>query len=312
MQRPEIAWTNTLAGPIVFPITTDGQVTYAVAAGSVYAMDTEGLKRWVVHVQAAGPAVVSSIGLLVPRADGRIAVLDPSTGSVLRETKPAGPTSAAPVLVEGVIAWTTEDGVFATSDGVRKNVSGGALTDLAADGTLVYVGSRDGHLLALDRSGVIWDAQLPGPAVAHPVVGDGSVFVAYAGTQEGPGGVAAVSRTDGKVRWSSSIRGGPGAGPALGALLIVPGRSGELVGLDPHHGGVRWKSPGTAAFSVQPVIAGGMAYVGNADGRVHRIDLHDGGEAWSVDLGGPITGDPVLIDGRLLVGLADGRLVCLK
>jgi outer membrane protein assembly factor BamB len=256
--------------------------------------------------------VVSSIGLLVPRADGRIAVLDPQTGEVLRETKPAGPTSASPVLVEGVIAWTTVDGVFATSDGVREQVSGAALTDLAADGTLVYVGSRDGHLLALDRSGVIWDAQLPGPAVAHPVVGDASVFVAYAGTQAGPGGVAAVSRREGKVRWSSSIPGGPGAGPALGSLLIVPGRSGELVALDPDHGGVRWKSPGTAAFSVQPVLAGGMAYVGNADGRIHRIDLHDGGEAWSVDLGGPVTGDPVLLDGRLFVGLADGRLVCLK
>jgi hypothetical protein len=202
MQRPEIAWTNTLAGPIVSPITTDGKLLFVVAAGSVYAMDTEGLKRWTAQVQAAGPAVVSSIGLLVPRADGRIAVLNPSTGEVLRETKPAGPTSASPVLVEGVIAWTTDDGVFATSDGEREPVSTAALTDLAADETRIYVGSRDGHLLAFDRSGMIWDAQLPGPAVAHPVVGETSVFVAYAGTQAGPGGVAAVSRTEGKLLWS--------------------------------------------------------------------------------------------------------------
>jgi outer membrane protein assembly factor BamB len=144
------------------------------------------------------------------------------------------------------------------------------------------------------------------------VLGDDSIFVVYTGSADITGGVISLSRTTGEIRWSGTFGGNPGAAPALGDLLVVPGRNGELVGLDPSHGGVRWETPGYGGFTIQPALTEGTAYAGNADGRIHRVDLHDGGEAWAVELGATVTGDPVIVDGHLIVGLTDGRLVCLK
>jgi len=139
-----------------------------------------------------------------------------------------------------------------------------------------------------------------------------TVYMTYGAGGGMPGGVAAVSREDGTLRWTSSMRVGPSAGPALGNVLVVPGKSGELVAMDASHGGIRWRTPGYGPFTVKPLVVGGTVFAGNADGRVHRVDLDDGGEAWALDLGATITGDPILIQGRLVFGLTDGRLVCLK
>ena len=312
LPRPEIAWTNTLAGPVIYPLTTDGELLFAVAGGTVYAMDQQGIKRWTAEVQAVGPAVVEDVGLLVPLAAGRVGVFSAQTGELFKQTEPVQGRPAAPTLVDGVIAWTTAGGLLATSDGGRQMISESALAEIAVDRGQIYVGTKDGFFLRADRSGVLWRVPLPGPAVAHPVLDSSKVYVAYAGSETSSGGVVALARNDGALQWQADIRGGVSAGPALGALLVVPGRSGELLGLDPQHGGVRWKTPGYGPFTVQPLLANGMAYAGNADGRIHRVDLHDGGEAWAVDLGSTITGDPVLLGGKLYVGLTDGRLVCLK
>jgi outer membrane protein assembly factor BamB len=312
MHRPSIAWSNKLPGPIVHPLTTNGTALFAVAAGNVYALDTQGLKRWTSRIQASGPAVVTESGLLVPREDGRVALLDPDTGKTLKETDPQGTISAAPAMIDGVIAWTTTAGWLLSSDGVTQKLADAALTDFAHDGERIYVGALDGQVFAVDRSGMIWATALPSAPLAHPVLGPTTVYVAYTSTATVSGGVAALSRDTGKVLWTSEVRGGPAAAPALGPILVVPARGGELVGIDPGHGGVRWKTPGYGGFTVQPAISGGMAYAGNADGRLHRVDLHDGGEAWAVELGATVTGEPVFIGDRLFVGLANGRLLCLE
>jgi outer membrane protein assembly factor BamB len=312
LARPEIQWTNRLAGPVIHPLSTDGSTVYVVAGGQVYALELSGIKRWTARIQASGPVVVTDAGLLVPREDGRVALLDPGTGEVLKQTETAGPIGSAPIMLEGVIAWVTSDGIFATSDGGRLRVVEGALTGIASDGSRVFVGAKSGLLFALDRSGIIWQASLPGPPIAHPVLGDADVVIAFTGTESSSGGVAAFSQLSGEQRWSAELSTGAAAAPALGELVVLPGRDAELIGLDPGHGGVRWKTPGGASFSTQPALTQGSAYAGNADGRLHRIDQHDGGEAWSIQLGAGVTGEPVIIGEQLIVGLSDGRLVSVR
>lgn len=311
-RQPEVVWSNRLAGPVVHPLTSDGETVFVVAGGTVYAMDAQGVKRWTAEVRAAGPAVVAGEEVLVPQDGGRVVILSKSTGQVVRETEPTGRTVAAPAVADGVVVWTTVDGILATSDGGRQRIATAALTDMASEGGDIYVGSKVAEAIRVDRSGVVWRTALPGPAVAHPVIGPSVVYVPYSASAQDSGGVAALSKSDGRLMWTASVKGGPAAAPALGDLLVVPGRAGELLGIDPEHGGVRWKTPGYGAFTVQPLIAAGMTYAGNADGRMHRVDLHDGGIAWSVDLSGTITGDPALMAGRIYVGMVDGRILCLK
>jgi outer membrane protein assembly factor BamB len=297
---------------VVHPLTTDGRAIYAVANGNVYAVDTTGVTRWTAEVQATGPAVASEVGILVPCKSGGLTLLAPKTGAVIRQTSAAGPTHAMPVFLEGVMAWVTTEGVLATSDGGRQRVTSAAMSDIASDGTRIFVGTAKGEFFAIDRTGILWQRSLPGPAVAHPIVTKDMVYMTFGPHEGEPGGVTALGRKDGLTKWTSTMRMGPAAGPALGEVLLVPGKSGELVALDPRSGGTRWRAPGYGAYSVKPVIVGETAFAGNADGRLHRVDLHDGGEVWAVELGATITGDPVLVDGRLVVGLTDGRLVSLR
>jgi len=297
---------------LTYPVTTDGEAIFAVSGGNVYSLEVTGLKRWTARVQAAGPVVVDTAGLLVPTQSGRIALLETETGKVITETEPISSTHAAPSVLGGVIVWVTSDGLFATSAGDVHQLSTTPLTDLASDGQRIYVGSRGGRLMAVDVGGVVWEAELPGPAIGHPVVGDDAVYIATAPQGEADASLVAVGRSDGVMRWTSPISSTVAASPALGSLLIVPGLSGDLFAMDLRHGGIRWRAPGLAGFSVQPAIANETIYAGNADGRLYRVDIHDGGEAWSVELGAPITGEPAMVKGRIVIGLSDGRLMCLQ
>ena len=103
----------------------------------------------------------------------------------------------------------------------------------------------------------------------------------------------------------------PGAPPALGSLLVVPSKLGEIWALDPTHGGVRWRAPGTSGFTVKPAIVGDSAYTGDVDGNLTRYDMADGGKVWSTDVGEALTGDPVVVNEWIIAGTIDGQLVGL-
>src|SRR5207237_9571676 len=72
---------------------------------------------------------------------------------------------------------------------------------------IVYVGSPDHHLYALDaRTGAqVWNAAVGGPIYSSPAVADGGVYVAcgYAGIGGGDARVYAFDAETGALRWST-------------------------------------------------------------------------------------------------------------
>lgn len=311
-QKPQVAWTLSLPGPVVLPLTTDGAQVYAVSDGNVYAIALDGSKRWTARVDAVGTALPHAGGVAVALATGRVVHLSSDAGVTGRWLIGDVETRSTPLTFQDAVVAISVDGWLITSTDEAIKLTSAPVSDIAADEERIYLGTNDGEAIALDRSGVIWQTQLPGPVIGHPVVGEHSVFFATGPAGDRPGGVTAVRRIDGETTWEVELGLGASTAPALGRFLIVPCRSSELIALDLEHGGARWRFPGYADFSVTPALTQGDVYAGNADGRLHRVDMHDGGEAWSIDLGATITGEPLLIEGLLVVGLADGRVVGLK
>jgi outer membrane protein assembly factor BamB len=211
---------------------------------------------------------------------GRIFTLDARAGLVA--TSPSGVT-----LWQSSLIPPTDRG---------GEASGGGLA--FGEGRL-FVTTGFGELIAVDPAtgGIIWRQRLRSPVTGAPTVADGLVYVVSRDNT-----AWAVGASDGLVRWEQP--GSPstagvvgGAGPALAdRLVILPFPSGELVGAL-RQGGVQvWNASvvgnrlgrayGIASeITADPVVAGGVTYVGNFSGRTVALDTASGETLWQARAG---------------------------
>ena len=310
IRAPGIHWAKKLDGPIVHPLSTDGSSIYAVAGGRVYCISKEGSLQWSSPINADGPPTLGGSGLYIPTALGVMQLLDPETGQILTSYGGQAPIHTALLVLEESIVWMDAEGTLVSPDGPSSTSVPGPIADAASDGETLVVGNAEGKVFAV-ADNIRWEQSLPGPAVHHPVIDKTVAFVPFSAADGQPGGVVAVNIQSGATVWTTFLKFQPGGAPALGEHLIVPDKRSELVALDVNHGGIRWRAPGPAVFSIQPAIVGRAIYAGDTGGRLRRIDSADGGTVWSIDLGAPITGEPVVIDGTVIVGTSDGRLIAV-
>jgi len=230
----------------------------------------------------------------------------------------AGTYAAPPGHEFGGVRWT-----FATNGAVRSSpeILGG----------VVYVGSSDGYLYALDeRTGRMrWRCAGGSAVTSSPAVAGGFV---YAHTYDGR--VFAVRAADGRPVWARSL--GPPArlawghesgddyasSPAVvGARLYVGGIDGNLYALDARSGAVIWRLRTGGRIWSSPAVAGGAVYVGSLDGKLYKADATDGALRWTFATDGAalasgsfgydrrtIQSSPSVGDGIAYVGSRDGTL----
>jgi outer membrane protein assembly factor BamB len=224
---------------------------------------------------------------------------------------PTGETMGARVLVDAgvVIAGDYEVWAFDAASGAprwtwapRVGTAPGLYLGGTANG-LVFTGSSDGHLTALDiRSGrVVWTRRVIEQAtVFAPVVSDAMVVASF--TEPGAparGGVAAFDAASGRERWRRrllpllDIRSASGATgePLLTSDTVVVGaQDGTVVGLEPGTGQFRWAIPGLRSrpdgrilgpHDFRPVVrVGGRLITGSLTGQVVAYDTHTRREQW--------------------------------
>jgi outer membrane protein assembly factor BamB len=237
-----------------------------------------------------------------------------------------GPAHTGVVGTRGVerlggVAWT-----FETGGAVRG-------TPTVADG-VVYVGSSDGRLYALDGADgtVRWRYDAGTAVGGAPLVMDDRLVVVSRGNR-----IHAVRRSDGAPQWAVAT------GPDLplhwgyegwdyllpspvfadGTLLVGSG-DGHLYALDPADGSQRWRFRTGGRIRSAPAVVDGVAYVGSGDGFLYAVDLHDGRErahfrTAGVDLDAAefgfdrtqIQSSPAVVDSTLYVGSRDAALYAL-
>ena len=304
-----IVWSTQLGGPITRPLTVFEGDVISTAAGKTFRHRGDGREVWATRMSADGVPSVFDHGLFVANRNGIMSVINPVDGSILASHGGRHPIASAPLELGGTIHWVDSEGTLVGPEGFSAPLIDGPVSDAASTGNTLVVGNIHGEITAAHRGGTLWVHKGPGPVIGHPVITESTVFVPFSARDGNPGGIVAIDLQSGSPVWTTPLDFEPGAPAALGRHLVVPDKSGDLVALDVAHGGVRWRVPGTAAFSIQPMILGDRIVAGDAAGRLHMFDGDDGGTIWTVDLGSPITGEGVLIHELIVVGTADGRLV---
>ena len=311
-QAPSIAWTTMLGGPIIHPITVVESDLLVVSAGVVSRLATDGKVRWRTAIGGDGSAVPMDTGVFVPNNNGVMQVLDEGTGGLKASHGSQAAISTAALLLSGTPTWMDHSGALVTPDSQTESLIDGPLSGSASDGHRMVVGNFFGEVSSLNESGRHWTTVLPGPILGHPVIDEDRVYLAFGVNEATKGGIAALDMGSGDKLWLTVLGFEPGASPALGTHLIVPGKSGELIALDRTHGGVRWGVPSKAPFTIQPLVIADAVFAGDAEGRLFRIDMDDGGTVWSIDLGAMVTGEGVVIGQQMFFGTSDGRLIGLQ
>jgi outer membrane protein assembly factor BamB len=199
---------------------------------------------------------------------------------------------------------------------------------------VVYVGSGDGHVYALDleTGGERWAATATGAVDAAPAVAAGRVFVG-----DRAGVFHALDAATGKELWSFR-EGMPVPFPwghesgdiyrssatIAGGMVLFGGTDGFVYALDPATGRPKWRTDLQARIPGSPAVAEGLVVVGDAAGIVHALDLASGASRWTFRTAGSdlvsadfgfdrrtIQSSPSIAGDRVFVGARDGFLYAL-
>ncbi|MFT3896174.1 MAG: outer membrane protein assembly factor BamB [Thermomonas sp.] len=151
-----------------------------------------------------------------------------------------------------------------------------------ADGR-VYAAAVEGGVRAFDlqTGATVWTYASKLPLSGGPGVGDGIVAV---GSLEGD--VIALDASTGAEKWKAKVDNEVIAAPAIGqGVVLVHGNDGRVTAFDENTGERRWFwNRDAPLLSVRgndsPLLAPGLAFVGNDDGTLSALSLTDGRPLW--------------------------------
>src|SRR5260221_273129 len=121
------------------------------------------------------------------------------------------------------------------------------------------------------------------------------------------------NRTDGSLVWSTTLTGTTDGNLAIcGTLLIVPGDSWRIWGIDMYTGAKVWCTRLSGNFARNtPFVACGKVYISACHGDYYGLDGQTGNIEWQYHHGVEYTFvDWAEADGNLFVACRDGRIFC--
>ena len=224
--------------------------------GLVYAFNTKsGSPRWKFRTDGrvrSSPAISNGV-VYVGSYDGSLYAIDFNSGKQIwrYDTKGRSINSAD---------WGFD----------RKSI----LSSPAVSDGVVYIGSRDAHLYAVDAAkGTLkwiynYEEDNGTWAISSPAVRS---QVVYMGTADGHF-VHAIRGADGHELWRFKMPNRVWASPVVaGSELYVTNQSGSLYAVDLSSGKESWHFQTRASVQSSPAVADGVVYFGSNDGEVYAI-----------------------------------------
>jgi outer membrane protein assembly factor BamB len=186
-------------------------------------------------------------------------------------------------------------------------------TPAVVDG-VVYVGSQDGNLYALDAaSGTqLWAFLTGAEILSTPAVVNGVVYV---GSQDG--NLYAIDAASGVQRWSFATPLWVKSSPTVVNGVVYVGGGGYTSGpshvfaIDAASGVQRWAFATGDGVESSPAVVDGVVYVGSGDGNLYAIDAATGAQRWSFAAGGRVESSPAVVDGVVYVGSRGSTIYAL-
>jgi outer membrane protein assembly factor BamB len=165
--------------------------------------------------------------------------------------------------------------------------NGAIVSSPAVAGGVVYVGSADGGLYAVEAAAgkLRWRFDAHGDVNSSPAVDGNTVYVVSL-----DGNLYAVDAATGRQRWAFATQ-GEHRFTAAGVLGARP--SAEIMP-DP------WDF-----YLSSPTVVTGVVYFGSGDGHIYAVDARTGTLRWSFKTGDVVHSSPTISDGTLYAGSWD-------
>ncbi len=191
----------------------------------------------------------------------------------------------------------------------------------SVDGGVVYVGSDDGRLYAVETEtgAEIWHFQTGDKVRSRPALTETLVYVAC-----DDGYLYAVNRADGTEAWRGDIgtefvameidlkvhkrtqwdyqQSSP---TVADGVVYVGGNNKYLFAFDAATGTELWRflvEDTIGRVWSSPAVADGMVYIGGEWGAFHAINAQTGEEIWNADLRLTVRPSPTVADGMVFIG----------
>jgi eukaryotic-like serine/threonine-protein kinase len=306
-------WRTDLGGPVPSAPAVSGGLVFATSRNlRVTALDlATGAVRWRFDT---GPEMsfgwgwdyflssptVSGGAVYVGAGDGNLYALGAQTGKERWRVATSGRVRSSPAVVDGTVYFGSRDGrLYALDAETGRNRwsfdTEGHSIDLSRAGydrtsidsspavseELVFFGSRDGHLYAVDR---------------------------WTGKQRW--------RFGHRVGWMS---GAPEVSWVIGSpalyegLVLVGSSDGRFFNaVRAPDGGEVWRFETPLNVLSSGTVAAGSVFFGCSEGHLFALDAKSGRELWRFRTGGPVLSTPAVRDGVVYVGSDDGLLYALK
>ncbi len=213
----------------------------------------------------------------------------------------------------------------------RVQTGGAVQGSPVASGSLLYVGSTDGLLYAIDRpSGAVrWTHDAHAPIASSPAVAEG--IVAFTSRDRK---LHALDARTGRERWQLAFGAdlpwpwGHESGDFYlsspnyaGGTLYVGAGDGQLYAVRARDGSVQWKAATRGRVRSSPAVDGDLVFVGSADGALYAFETATGRQRWRFETEGSrlasgsfgydrrtVQSSPAVSDGIVFVGARDGFL----
>ena len=203
----------------------------------------------------------------------------------------------------GVGLWTLSLG------GILNGYGFNSAPSIDSNG-VIYVGSVDGNLYAVNANGVEKWAYSTGQEIeSSPAIGnDGTIYV---GSDNGL--IYALNPNDGTPKWIYTTGGAVQSSPAIdsGGNIYIGSDDNSLYAIN-SSGTKLWSYATGGAVQSSPAISNdGTIYFGSNDNNLYALNT-SGIKVWSYTSGGPVQSSPAIgNDGTIYFGSNDGYLHAL-
>jgi outer membrane protein assembly factor BamB len=174
---------------------------------------------------------------------------------------------------------------------------------------IIYGAGLDRKVYAVDLAtgAVLWSSRLSGLIAGGVLVSGDTV---YAASSRPEGRVYALNRATGEQFWRTKT--GPVAAPlALEAgTLLASAQRGELLGLDPAHGSIRWRRRMGMARTAPVESGDGTVVVATVD-SIYRVIADGGVVTHRVRSPGTIVSPWLAFRGGLVAGTTDSQVIAI-
>lgn len=181
----------------------------------------------------------------------------------------------------------------------RFDSNGEVRSSPAVSGGVVYFGTKDGYLNAVDSltGRTRWQFDLGGyPVRSSPAISNRTVFVGGGYT------LYAINADTGEERWRFAMRYAGESSPTIAdGVIYVASKESQLYAIDIETGTQKWVFTADGLLFSSPAVAYGFVFIGSDDGNLYAIDAKTGQKRWTFVTGGEVYSSPAVINNRVYV-----------